>query len=62
MRQTVFKDPESGFEIKGHALMIYFSLEDLKKERPGLSHKELYNLGKSSKSVMNDMITLAGLK
>ena len=64
-RKAKFKDPNSGIEINGHTLMLYFSVQDYVNRHPGVSASVAVfdlKLGKSNSSVMKEVYRAARIK
>ena len=64
-RRTLFRENSTGFELRGHSLMLYHSALYYVKGNPDISFKytvETLKLGKSNKKVRNTILENAGLK
>ena len=62
-RSAVFREPESGIEVKGQSLMLYHSAQQYASRNPPITTNEAFkkNKGKSNKAVQNNLLRLAGL-
>jgi hypothetical protein len=63
-RKAEFTDPKTGLEVRGHGLMLYFSVQDYLSKHPGVIPSTAVfelKLGRSSLKVMREILQLAGI-
>ncbi len=62
LRKTLFTDPSTGLELKGHSLMLFYSALHYVKEHPEVGLEEATNTlkkGKSNQAVWNEILERA---
>ena len=64
-RKIRFTDPDTGFSLTGHSLMIYFDALKYTKHHPEVTLNQAavgMNKGKSNQKVMDELVETAGLR